>query len=482
MRLEDVTAEIRPRSNWEAVDLGFAMTRRAFWRCLSVWWLALLLPMLVALAFLWDNPWVWGVLFWWWRPAGSRMVLFELSRRLFGEQPSWKQSLGQIRGVWWRRFFYRFVWARFSPWSPVTMPVEDLEGLRGGGYRMRCRLLMRRGDGPSFWLTAGGSLMATWLTLGVIGLIDMLLPEGQIELFASLWEAVRAGDLTAVPLTAGWLIVGSYCISLCLTDLFVTGAGFGIYVNNRTWIEGWDVELAFKRLANRLGKLAILIFGGLMCLGAGSLRAEEDAPETVIRQVKAHQDFEIQKVRVRESTSSSSSSSPGSMPSWLLGVFGIVGRVFLVLCGVALLALIGWLLWRFRHIFQGRDGPSRVSDSHPSARVVMGMEVSRDSLPEDIPTTAWRWWLDGRRHEALALLYRGAISRSIELGRVEIAESDTEGDCLRRVRLAGEQVHPSYFSKLTTSWIGLAYAKSLPADAEVEALCRSWPYVERRPA
>ena len=35
MRLDTVTAEIRPRSDWEAVDLGFAMVRRSFWRCIT---------------------------------------------------------------------------------------------------------------------------------------------------------------------------------------------------------------------------------------------------------------------------------------------------------------------------------------------------------------------------------------------------------------------------------------------------------------
>jgi hypothetical protein len=44
MRLENVTAEIRPRSDWEAVDLGLALVRRDFWRCFSVWWLAVLVP------------------------------------------------------------------------------------------------------------------------------------------------------------------------------------------------------------------------------------------------------------------------------------------------------------------------------------------------------------------------------------------------------------------------------------------------------
>ena len=37
MRLEDVTAEIRPRSEWEAVDLGLAMVRRDGSRLLACW-------------------------------------------------------------------------------------------------------------------------------------------------------------------------------------------------------------------------------------------------------------------------------------------------------------------------------------------------------------------------------------------------------------------------------------------------------------
>ena len=156
------------------------------------------------------------------------------------------------------------------------------------------------------------------------------------------------------------------------------------------------------------------------------------------------------------------------------------GNLMLVILAMLLLGGIAWLIWRYRDAFTGgRGGPK---EARVTARVVMGMEVSPDSLPEDVPTTAWRWWNEGRRHEALALLYRGAISKVIEVGRVEIAESDTEGDCLRRVNQAGPVAHPGYFSGLTGSWIGLAYARTLPADVEVESLCRQWPYVERRSA
>ncbi|MFD0895679.1 hypothetical protein KBB96_01760 [Luteolibacter ambystomatis] len=482
-----MTAEIRPRSDWEAVDLGFAMARREFWRCLLVWWLAVLLPTLVGIALLRNHPWLFLILFWWWKPAASRLVLFELSRRLFGERPPWKQVWPQIPRVWWRRFGYRFLLARFSPWGPVTMPVEDLEGLRGDAYRQRSRLLLRRGEGAAVRLSMGGSVVAVWLSLGLLGLTQMLLPQGQDGVYNQASEAIQAGDWSWMPLSSCWLVAGCYMLAISLCDVFVVGGGFGVYVNSRTWIEGWDVELAFKRMANRIGSLAAILLAGLCWFGPAPIRAAEKPPAEQIREIKADPAFEVQKVKVRDpssksSSSSSSSRSPaGSLPAWLDSLAGGFGMLLLGICLAALIAGIVWLLWKFRHLFEGTGG-SGGGGPRPVARVVMGMEVSRDSLPEDVPTAAWRLWNEGRRHEALALLYRGAISRVIETGRVEIAEADTEGDCLRRVRAAGDPARPDYFQSLTAVWIGLAYARTLPGDAEVDSLCRNWPYVERRTA
>jgi hypothetical protein len=497
MRLEDVTAEIRPRSDWEAVDLGFALARREFWRCFSVWWLTVLVPSIVAAILLWDSPFWFAFLFWWWRPAASRMVLFLLSRRLFGAQPGWKQIFPQIPRAWWRRFFYRFIWARCSPWAPLTMAVEDLEGLRGGAYSQRSKLLLRRGEGAVGWLSAVGSMMAGWLAICFLLLAWMLMPEGQAGIFDQTVDALQSGEFLAIPLGALWLTVGCYAVAISLCDVFVTAGGFGIYVNNRTWIEGWDVELAFKRLANRITKVAaVLVAAFVMVISSTPVMAAGGSPSEVIREVKAHPDFNVEmrkipieapsaktppKSRTSSSRSSySSSGSSGGGSSGLEGVFGSLGVLALVILAAALIAGVVWMLWRHRSVRAPSPGSSR--SSRPTARVVMGMEVSRDTLPEDIPTMARRLWGEGRRHEAIALLYRGAISRAMETGRVEIMESDTEGDCLRRVREAGAPAHPGYFQRLTGYWIALAYAHSFPLDAEVHDLCSQWPYVERRRA
>ena len=259
MRLDTVTAEIRTRSDWEAVDLGFAMVRRSFWRCITVWWLALGIPTAIAAVLLWDHPMFLLVLFWWWKPAGSRLVLFEVSRRLFGEEPSWRAVWREVPRAWTRRFFHRFVWARFSPWLPVTLAVEDLEGLRGRAYKQRCGQVVRRGEGVVMWVYFLSDAAAAWIGLGILGLVMMFIPDGQDT---SWQQAVESWDPTSpmeLPLLISRTVVACVMAGMSLTDVFVIGAGFGVYINNRTWIEGWDVELAFKRLAQRLGKVAVVL-------------------------------------------------------------------------------------------------------------------------------------------------------------------------------------------------------------------------------
>jgi len=481
MKLESVTAEIRPRSDWEAIDLGFAMVRRSFWRCWLVWWLAVALPTAIAAYGLWDHP-IWFVLlFWWWKPAASRMVLFELSRRLFGEEPSWRQVWREIPRAWTRRFFYRFIVARPHHQAPVMMPVEDLEGLRGKVFKQRCRVIFRRGDNTVLQLSFAGLFATVWLAVGLFGAASMFVPEGHGTSWHEAIEVWRASkDPTFIPPLILRAAAVCLLISQSLVDVFVTGAGFGIYVNNRTWIEGWDVELAFKRLANRLGKVAAIIALGFACCLSTARADTRPAPETVIREVKADPVFEVHKEKTR--VPKASNLPDWSMPKWWAEFIKGFGLLLLVLIAAAALAGLVWLGVRYRHLFQGRAGGRDALPRGPSARVVMGMEVSPESLPDDVPATAWRWWREGRRHEALALLYRGAIARFIDHGRVEIAESDTEGDCLRRVSATGEPLQADYFRGLTGAWIRLAYARQWPADEEIDALCRRWPFTEGRRA
>ncbi len=486
MRLETVTAEIRPRSDWEAVDLGLAMVRRDFWRCFCTWWLAMILPVALTGWWLWDSPALWLFLFWWWKPAGSRMVLYQISRRLFGETPSWKDTLKEVPRAWVRRFFYRFIVARLSPWLPVTLAVEDLEGLRGRAYKQRSRQVTRRGEGVMMWIYFVAELASCWYGLAIVAVVVMFIPKDQDAAWRLAMENFDPSDPSMIPLLVLRVVCVCVMLAVSLTDVFVAGAGFGVYINNRTWIEGWDVELAFKRLAKRLTKVAVMLLVLAVALLPVVSRAEEPRePAKVIHEVKEDPAFKVHKVIDRVSKPKTKSSS-WSWPSWLS--FGLgsaaewMGWMFMVSAVGILLGLIAWLVWKNRYSLWLRRGAIAEPDVKKMARVVMGMEVSPETLPADVPAAAWALWMAGRHQESLGLLYRGAISRVMEVGRVEIQESDTEGDCLRRVDQAGAVASPEYFRGITGTWMRMAYAGRRPDDSEVDSLCRQWPFQERRRA
>ncbi|MBN8457601.1 MAG: DUF4129 domain-containing protein [Verrucomicrobia bacterium] len=488
MRLDAVTAELRPRGDLESVDLGLALARRDFWRCWILWLMAMGPATVLFAWLLWDYP-GWLLFFcWWFKPVGARMVLFQLSRRLFGEQPTWRALWHEVPRAWSRRFWYRLVWARLSPFLPVTMAVEDLEGLRGDAYRRRSEQLLRRGSGVLTTNFLLSDLLAGWFGLALFGLVVLLMPQGQDAVWTNAMEEWDPSDLTTIPPLILRTIGGCMLLAMSLADVFFTAAGFGIYVNTRTWIEGWDVELGFRRMAQRLGKVLGLISLMAVCAFStdATARAERGgeaniparrAPEEVIREVKSSPDFEVQKVKRKVAKSSDRDISFGGA-----GIAHGFATLLTVLAISAVVGLVAWMLWKYRHVFARAAEADSGGEKRPTARVVMGMAVTPESLPPDLTAAVWALWQQGRGHEALALLYRGTIARVIERGQVEIHEADTEGDCLRRVEAAGQVAHPPYFKRLTRVWIRMAYADIAPSDEDVSALCRDWPFAERRAA
>ena len=107
MRPEDLQVNLRPRSSWEAMELGTALLRRhagAVWRP----WLLALLPLFAALnALAWalGQPWLAWLALWWLKPALERIVLYVLSRAVFGQAPG---TLAALRAQW------RFAARRFA--------------------------------------------------------------------------------------------------------------------------------------------------------------------------------------------------------------------------------------------------------------------------------------------------------------------------------------------------------------------------------
>lgn len=246
MRPDRLTVSLRPRTGFEAVDLGFALVRRharEIWRA----WLLIVLPLMLLLALvehaLFDLL-PSGVLLWWGKPLYDAVVLLVLSRAVFGERISARGVLAEL----WR--LARVIAAsltlrRLSLSRSFLLPAHLLEGLHGSARNARISLLRVESTAGARTLT----LVCGWLELaaatGLVALVAWLLPEGLRSLFLG---SFTAQDNHLVQ--AGLQLL--YVTAISIVEPFYVAAGFALYLNRRTVLEGWDIEVALKRVAARL--------------------------------------------------------------------------------------------------------------------------------------------------------------------------------------------------------------------------------------
>jgi len=187
-----------------------------------------------------------GVIMWLFKPVYESMILFVLSRGIFGEYlttsevyASYKQWLKT--GLLTSLFFWRF-----SPSRSFNMPVHLLEGLTGSKRKQRLTALHRVAGSHSAWLTVIGVHFEYVVALTLYVLLFYLLPDSTAEYLFSMLDGKNDQLL--------WVILGSviYAITLFILEPFYVAAGFVLYLNRRTQLEAWDVELDFKKTADRI--------------------------------------------------------------------------------------------------------------------------------------------------------------------------------------------------------------------------------------
>ncbi|QNH19534.1 hypothetical protein HEP73_00424 [Xanthomonas sp. GW] len=278
MRIERLDVVLRARSAWEAMELGSALVRRhagAIWKP----WLLFTLPLFALLnlgAWAIDQLWLASLALWWLKPVLDRIPLFVISRGVFGDVPSVRDTLrAQLR--WgWRPMFGYLTWRRLSPARTVFLPLELLEGASAEQQRQRRRTLGGAVYGHALLLASVCWHFEAMLLLACIAAIAMFVPVDLLpETARAAWALI--GDENPV-----WADVGLNAFGWLATTLiepFFVGAGFGLYLNRRTEIEAWDVEMALRRLRDRLGGAAPLLLA-LVLLGVpgAALRAQSAAP------------------------------------------------------------------------------------------------------------------------------------------------------------------------------------------------------------
>ena len=161
------------------------------------------------------------------------------------------------------------------------------------------------------------------------------------------------------------------------------------------------------------------------------------------------------------------------LPAWLQWIvdlfrwFDQMAR-YVVWCAAALLAgLLGVFLYRMVRARAARSGergftaPTHVQD----------LDIRPESLPDDIGAAARALWDRGEHRAALALLYRGLLSRLAHAYQVPIRDSSTEGDCLALASTHLDQPRHEYASRLVRVWQRNVYGHEPVDSTVVHALC-----------
>ena len=159
-----------------------------------------------------------------------------------------------------------------------------------------------------------------------------------------------------------------------------------------------------------------------------------------------------------------------SLGRWFRGLFGWLaesGRYVVWVVGALLAALLVTYVVRLVRV----RGLPRVPKAFVPPSHVRDLDIRPESLPDDIGSAALALWEGGEQRAALALLYRGPLSRLVHVHGVPIRASSTEGECLTLARPRLGEANARYAARLVETWGAAVYGGQLPAARAVQALC-----------
>jgi len=255
MRTEGIAVALRPRTEWEAVDLGLELGRAWFGPLSMAWSMAYMTPALLLVAV---SPWpiTTALIVWLLRPWPERALIEVLARRTFHQPATLGHALRAVLraplrpGSW----LASLTWRRLSPARTAWLTVWQLEGLRGRAARARIRTLTARGYGACAWCGLLGWGATLLLTLSGILVALSLLPDAT---GAGVSEWLEGRVPLALSERRTWSLILIAADALCAPWVLV--AQFGWYLSRRTDLEAWDVELVFRALARRATTAALLL-------------------------------------------------------------------------------------------------------------------------------------------------------------------------------------------------------------------------------
>jgi hypothetical protein len=250
MQIDRIQAIVRPRNPWESIDLGFSMVRH-WWKPLAKLWLACLIPItliIYLLFYIYDKLGLATWIIWWLKPLFDRVILHYLSRALFDEQLSLGQTWKALPTLLMKTHLLSgLTIERIGLARSFRLPVWQLEGLAGYARNQRLKVLQQQTINTAQWLTLV-CLHLEWLVyLSLFGIVYLMMP---VTYNVDLGELIY-NTHTTTPLWVEICRIIFNLIAVGLVETLYVAGGFALYLNRRTRLEGWDIELTFRRIAEK---------------------------------------------------------------------------------------------------------------------------------------------------------------------------------------------------------------------------------------
>lgn len=193
------------------------------------------------------------------------------------------------------------------------------------------------------------------------------------------------------------------------------------------------------------------------------------ATETVRADPNLATERTIKTLRWKASSADKRTRTPAWL-AWITGLFLWLDQSARLLVWGAVVALGGLLVVYIVRTARS-NGMLRPEEPFVAPTHVRDLDIRPESLPEDVGAAARALWDRGEHRGALALLYRGMLSRLAHVHRIPIRDSSTEGDCLALATTHLPQGRREYASRLVMVWQRFVYGGQHTVAATVYGLC-----------
>ncbi|GHV92767.1 hypothetical protein AGMMS50268_32700 [Spirochaetia bacterium] len=499
---------LRRRSLWEAADAGLLLWRRDFFYflpffALPFWICAFALRLRPEFI----RPWSLFIL-WFLKPLFDRPMLHVIGVRFFEPRSASGRLLRGLGKDILQGLPGDLLWRRFSPWRAVMMPVRVLEGLKPAQARQRKQSLSNGGIDFCVLITIWGLLLEVMLLGGETLFLLMAVELMQKNYITSIFDFL-AGK--------GLFFFTAYCVNYMLIESLYVCMGFGLYINSRVELEGWDLEVLFrsflKKVPRPAGKrsakkstsvagalavcLLLLLFvpanayaeTGVADSAAGSVQSADAVPFGALEDILGSGDFggekEVWGIRFRRQKEYKPLPAFNTLP-WV----ELIKRIFAVSLRVVLvLAILALAVFSFIYVFRLKNRGGGPFNKPPHAGALPTGPA--DESPEQLLAEARSLCARGRLREAWAACFSAALAGWSSYRQLSFPVDATEYGCLALVRAASvspaatgpaaavppaKAAEVSAFGDLIFAWVAFAYGGIFPPEGAFEkalAFCES---------